>query len=370
MVGCIETMLPGRQPAWSDSRFNTPLYLLKPIDQLAAQGQPSYERLVALFRQELARAIRAHAADVNAHIARFPPEQFPDPFLSAFTRDCIARARDINDGGAQFPRLHGIAVMGLATLADSLAAVKELVFEEGRCRFAIWWQRWKSDFAGAEPLRQALANQRPQVRQRRPYVDEIAAQMVQWTSEECLKHTVPGGGRFVSAMAANVQNISAGREVGATPDGRRAFTPLSDAASPYFRPRPARPDRLPALGGRPRLSQGADRQRHQYALRPRSFPAMKKAPGAFWPSRATLSPRASPSCSLISRKMSAAGSPPGAGEIPQPGGAGQRLFGPLCRAVPEVQETSCAAGLAARGQVNANQNDYSTNDFQQTRNFF
>ena len=67
-----------------------------------------------------------------------------------------------------------------------------------------------------------------------PYVDEIAAQVVQWTAAECLKHRVLCGGRFVSAMAANVQNIAAGREVGATPDGRRAFTPLSDAASPYF----------------------------------------------------------------------------------------------------------------------------------------
>ncbi|MDF1515964.1 MAG: glycine radical domain-containing protein, partial [Anaerolineae bacterium] len=41
-------------------------------------------------------------------------------------------------------------------------------------------------------------------------------------------------GRFVAAMAANIQNISAGKEVDATPDGRFAGTPLSDAASPYF----------------------------------------------------------------------------------------------------------------------------------------
>jgi formate C-acetyltransferase len=234
MVGCIETMLPGRQPAWSDSRFNTPLILLNAIDQMSAQGEPSYDRLVALFRQELASAIRAHAGAVNAHIARFSPAQFPDPFLSALTRDCIARARDVNDGGAQFPRFHGIAVMGLATLADSLAALKKLVFEERRIDFYELAAALKNDFAGSETLRLALENKAPKYGNDDPVVDEIAAQVVHWTADECLKHTVEGGGRFVSAMAANVQNISAGREVGATPDGRHAFTPLSDAASPYF----------------------------------------------------------------------------------------------------------------------------------------
>jgi pyruvate-formate lyase len=234
MVGCIETMLPGRQPAWSDSRLNTPLYLLEALRRLAQESQPTYERLIALFRAALAAAVRDHARAVREAIARFPPEQFPDPFLSAFTRDCIERARDVNDGGARFPRFHGIAVMGLATLADSLAAVKKLVFEEGRLALPDLLAALECDFASSEPLRQMLVTRAPKYGNDDPYVDSIAAQIVEWTAEECLKHTLPGGGRFVSAMAANVQNISAGREVGATPDGRRAFTPLSDAASPYF----------------------------------------------------------------------------------------------------------------------------------------
>ncbi|MBE0696238.1 MAG: hypothetical protein IH586_04885 [Anaerolineaceae bacterium] len=171
---------------------------------------------------------------MNAHIRRFPAGQYPDPFLSAFTRDCIARARDVNDGGAQFARFHGIAVMGLATLADSLAALKKLVFEEKLIRLEDLLAALRSDFAGSEPLRQALLNRAPKYGNDEACVDEIAAQIVEWTAKECLKHQVAGGGRFVSAMAANVQNISAGREVGATPDGRHAFTPLSDAASPSF----------------------------------------------------------------------------------------------------------------------------------------
>jgi formate C-acetyltransferase len=234
MVGCIETMLAGRQPAWSDSRFNTPLYLPAAMERLGKERDRSYERLVALFRAEVAEGIAAHVANVNAHIARFPVERFPDPFLSALTRDCIKRGRDVNDGGAEYPRFHGIAVMGLATIADSLAAVKKLVFEEQRVEYLALLQAMRDDFVGAEGLRQMLLHRAPKYGNNEPYVDQIAAQVVQWTADECLEHEMPGGGRYVSAMAANVQNISAGREVGATPDGRRAFTPLSDAASPFF----------------------------------------------------------------------------------------------------------------------------------------
>jgi formate C-acetyltransferase len=234
MVGCIETMLPGRQPPWSDSRFNTPAVLLEAMHLLAAEPQPTYERLTALFRQALSRALQAHVDRVNAHIARFPPDRFPDPFLSALTRDCLGQALDIHAGGAEFPRFHGICIMGLATLADSLAAVKKLVFEERAVAYADLMAALDRNFAGAEPLRQRLLHQAPKYGNDDPYVDGIAAQVVAWTAGECLRHRVVGGGRFLCALAANIQNIAAGREIGATPDGRQAHTPLSDAASPYF----------------------------------------------------------------------------------------------------------------------------------------
>jgi formate C-acetyltransferase len=234
MVGCIETMLAGRQPAWSDSRFNTPLYLLRAMERLGGEQGRSYERLVALFRSEAAEGLAAHVARMNAHIARYPVERFPDPFLSALTRSCIERGCDVNDGGAEYPRFHGVCMMGLATIADSLAAVKKLVFEERSVEYAVLLKALENDFVGAEGLRQMLMHAAPKYGNDEPYVDQIAAQVVQWTADECLRHRMPGGGCYVSAMAANVQNISAGREVGATPDGRRAFTPLSDAASPYF----------------------------------------------------------------------------------------------------------------------------------------
>jgi len=234
MVGCIETMLAGRQPAWSDSRFNTPIYLLSALHRLADEAVPNWERLQALFTEEVQHAMAQHAATVNAHIERFPAAQFPDPFLSVLTRDCIGRARDVNDGGAEFPRFHGVAVMGLATISDSLAVVKKLVFEEKTVSLLELIDALDKDFVGQESLRQMLMHKAPKYGNDDSYVDDIAVWMVALAADACLAHRTPDGGRFVAAMAANVNNISAGKEVGATPDGRRAGTPLSDAASPYF----------------------------------------------------------------------------------------------------------------------------------------
>ena len=234
MVGCIETMLPGRQPPWSDSRFNAPLPMLRALRQLAAEAAPTWERLLEAFSRKTRDQLREHARSIDAHVAAYPVERFADPFLSALTRDCIARGRDVNDGGAEFPRFHGIAIMGLATVADSLAAVRRLVFEEKRVSLPALVEALDADFARAEPLRQTLLTRAPKYGNADPQVDEIAAWFVDLAAAECLQLRMAAGGRFLAAMAANVQNISAGREVGATPDGRRAGTPLSDAASPYF----------------------------------------------------------------------------------------------------------------------------------------
>jgi pyruvate-formate lyase len=234
MVGCIETMLPGRQQAWSDGRYNMALQLMRAMHRVRGRAGLTYEQLFEAFLDEMHTSLKAYCDDFNRYIARFPPDRFPDPFLSALTRDCIARARDINDGGAEFARMHGIAIMGLGTVADSLSAVKTLVFEQDQVGYDALMDALDADFAAQERLRQLLVNRAPKYGNDEDAVDTIAAFLVDWVSRKCLRHEIVGGGRFVAAMAANTSNIPAGEEVGATPDGRRAFTPLSDAASPYF----------------------------------------------------------------------------------------------------------------------------------------
>jgi len=258
MVGCIETMLAGRQQAWSDSRLNMPLCLTDAMRRLKDLPEPSYEDLERYFRESIEDTVRTHVAKVNAHFERYAPDRFPDPFLSALTQDCIARGKDINGGGALFARFHGVAFIGLATTANSLAAVKRWVFDSEEIAYDALMQALEDDFNGHEVLRCILLNKTPKYGNDTAYVDGIAAQVVEWVSTVCLQHSTSDSGRFVPLMAANVQNISAGKETGATPDGRRALTPLSDAASPYF---------------------GSDRQGPTAFLRSVAVPDYKGIPG-------------------------------------------------------------------------------------------
>jgi pyruvate-formate lyase len=234
LVGCIEIMLPGRQQAWSDGRFNMLLILSKTIDELQTQTDLTFtdfkEKFVSLFKT----GIKDYVQNMNKKIQQYPAEFYADPFLSAMTQDCIARGLDINDGGAVFPRFHGIAGMGLGSTTDSLVAIKTLIFQDKKISLQELAKVLDNNFKNQEALRQYCINRSPKYGNQIKEVDEVAAWIVDLFTGECLKHHIPTGGRYIGLMAANIQNISAGKEVKATPDGRLAHTPLSDAASPTY----------------------------------------------------------------------------------------------------------------------------------------
>ena len=67
---------------------------MRALHRLAGEASPSWERMQALFVDEVQTAMAEHVAGVNSYIAECPASKFPDPFLSVLTRDCIGRARD------------------------------------------------------------------------------------------------------------------------------------------------------------------------------------------------------------------------------------------------------------------------------------
>ena len=230
LFGCVEPLIPGRQPAWSDGRFNLPECFLKTCARLKEFG--SFAELLEAFGQEMRRDMAVYAETYNRGLRNQPPDRFPDPFLSALTRDCIGRGRDLNDGGAEFPRLHGVGMMGLGTLADSLSAIRKLVFEEKTLSPERLLAGLKNNFADDPGLRLMLLNRAPKYGNNDDFCDEIAAGVVRLCGEVCREFRTADGGYFLSCMASNIQNIPAGATLGATPDGRLAGEPLSDAASP------------------------------------------------------------------------------------------------------------------------------------------
>ena len=246
MVGCIENFITGKQPPWTDGRFDAPRFLdyvffdgvsvgngssglaLGAVETIGSM-QEFMERLEA----QLAYGVKKYMSLWGSRNFKINQAYFPEPFLSCFCEDCIGRGMDINNGGAKYPSVHGVGLMGVGTMADSLAAVETVVFEDKQATLAQVRDALAANFEGYEELHEKLLAA-PKYGNNRDAADKYAVWFADFLYGEFSKYRSRDGGGIYGAMAANVQNVSAGKEIGATPDGRKAGEPLSDAASPSY----------------------------------------------------------------------------------------------------------------------------------------
>ena len=246
-VGCIEVHLPGRQAPWSDSRFNllrcVNLALRNGYDDVTRRqagpdtGEPAtWMAFLEAYLLQMRTGLQHHIRQIQAvqEQAEVRAEELTSPLMSALVADCLARGQDQCAGGARFPANHGVAGMGIGVTADALAAIKRFVYDHPRFTLTTLHAMLDANFAGYDEERSLLLHGAPKYGNDDTEVDAIAVQVTRAFAEECLRYSTPRGGYFAGLMAANVQNISGGREVSATADGRLAFQPLSDAASPTF----------------------------------------------------------------------------------------------------------------------------------------
>jgi len=245
MVGCIENFIPGKQPPWSDGRYNSPKYIELALNdgkcmqtglQLgpqtgAAEEIGSMDELIEKLHLQMKAGAAEYMAIFRNENDRYNRERYAQPFLSCFCRDCIGRAKDINDGGTVYPSVHGAGCMGIGTMADSLAAVEKIVFVEKKAALSELRDALKADFEGYETLHKALLRA-PKYGNNDDFVDKYAVWFVEEHARLFDVYHTPDGGNIYTAIASNVSNIPAGLEVAATPDGRKNGEPLSDAASP------------------------------------------------------------------------------------------------------------------------------------------
>ncbi len=246
MVGCIENFMTGLQPPWSDGRFDTPRFL----EYLMLDGEgfdkkrkglkppplaelDTMDTFMAELERQLANGVKEYMDSFNTKNIVPDPEHCTSPFLSCFCRPCIERGRDINMGGAKYPSVHGAALMGVGTMSDALAAIEQTVFIDKTATLTEIAEAMRENFVGHEKLRRLLLSA-PKYGNDHPLPDKYAAWFTSFLADEFDKYRTYDGGGIYIAMAANVSNIDAGHSIGATPDGRLAGEPLSDAASPTY----------------------------------------------------------------------------------------------------------------------------------------
>jgi trans-4-hydroxy-L-proline dehydratase len=244
-IGCIELTVPGRAnphavSGWFSSAKCLELALFGGQDpRSGVQLGPRTGNLADMdtyadLFDAYCRQVAFFATRMVYHCNRgelAQRERGPLPCWSVLTDDCIARGRDITDGGAVY-NYHSVCLLGTANTADALAATKKLVFEEGRVDPAALLSALRNNFEGAEALRQMLKGA-PKYGNDCREVDEIARQVDEHFISLMDRMQSPLNGRYFVHLFSFLCNIPFGKAVGATPDGRRAEEPLAYSVSAH-----------------------------------------------------------------------------------------------------------------------------------------
>ncbi len=242
--GCVELNVPGKDNMASSGYLN----LLKPLElamnngvnpltgtQLGPKtGLPadfaSFDDFMEAFRQQLAHAINLKV--IYDNLARQVYADFcPVPFTSLLMDGCMEKGRDYHDYGARYnlPLMCGV---GTGTIADSLSAIKKLVFAEEKISLPELVAALRVNYAGYDRLRQMLLHRPPKWGNGDCFVDALAHDVVDLFCDELAKHHNAAGVPYAANMIPTTTHIWFGDLTGATPDGRLARTPLSEGISP------------------------------------------------------------------------------------------------------------------------------------------
>lgn len=245
-IGCIELTIPGRAnphavSGWFNSAKCLELALFDGADPCGGEqlgphtgsltGFESYDDLYHAYCTQVEHFIGSMIYHCNrGELAQ--REWGPLPCWSVLTDDCIRRGRDITDGGAVY-NYHSICFLGTANTADSLCALRKLVFEEKALETGEVLDALRANFEEHEPLRKRLLTGAPKYGNDIEEVDSLAVAITNHLIDLLDKARSPLGGRFVTHLFSFLANIEFGKRTGATPDGRRRGEPLAYSLSAH-----------------------------------------------------------------------------------------------------------------------------------------
>ena len=253
-IGCVETAVPGKwgYRCTGMSYINFPRMLLCTMNNgvdLTSNKRftkgygyftemESYEELLKAWDKTI-REITRYSVIVENVIDKASERDVPDILCSALTDDCIARGKTIKEGGAVYDFISGLQV-GIANMADCLAAIKKLVYEEKKITKQELWDAILDDFSSPENknIQEMLIREAPKYGNDDDYVDQLIVEAYDSYIEEIEKYPNtrynrgPIGGIRYAGTSSISANVGQGMSTMATPDGRNAFEPLAEGCSP------------------------------------------------------------------------------------------------------------------------------------------
>ena len=252
-IGCVETAVPGKwgYRCTGMSYQNFPRILLAVMNDgvdvtsgkrfVKGYGyfrdMKSFEELQDAWDKSIREITRLSVFVENA-VDLASERDVPDILCSTLTQDCIGRGKTIKEGGAVYDFISGLQI-GIANMADSLAAIKKLVFEEKKITPQQLWDALQDDFMSEEnqKIQSMLINEAPKYGND-DYVDQLVVEAYDSYINEIKKYPStryqrgPVGGIRYAGTSSISANVGQGYGTMATPDGRKAHTPLAEGCSP------------------------------------------------------------------------------------------------------------------------------------------
>jgi len=201
------------------------------LEEKAPQEFASFEEVKQAFLRQLANLCK-HSIIATQTAQRLHIEMVPRPFLSSCIEECMNKGTDLSKGGAKYRVGPVITGIGLAVCANSLAAIKKLVFDNKITDIKTIHNALLANWEGFEELRWR-AKSAPKYGNDIDYVDSIAVEIANFYYHEVHKYKDVFGSHFNPAFMGISNYLPAGKVVGATPCGRGAKEPLSEGVSPF-----------------------------------------------------------------------------------------------------------------------------------------
>ena len=244
VVGCVELALPGKSFFSTDAGlFNLPLCLELALNQgrrfkrrrrigIATPEPASFasmEQVLGAFHAQVEYMVARMVSDLQV-VEKGNRDYHPTPLSSMLVDGCLESGKDVTDGGALY-NSSGIQGVGVADVADSLAALDYVVFQRRKYTMPQVMRALPTDFATAPEIHAELS-QAPKYGNDHQSPDRYADLVARIFHDALVKHVNTRGGQYVSGFYSVTCHIAFGKKVGALPSGRRAGEPFAASLGP------------------------------------------------------------------------------------------------------------------------------------------
>ncbi|MBA4321194.1 MAG: formate C-acetyltransferase/glycerol dehydratase family glycyl radical enzyme [Odoribacter sp.] len=243
--GCVETGAFGTESYWLTGYFNLPKVFELTINngfdnrtnqQVGLQtgkvtDYKTFEEFMKAFRLQLNYLVDIKVNGNNV-IEKTFADHLPVPFLSLLVEDCIAGGKDYNCGGARYNTTY-IQGVGLGSITDMLTSVRYHIYDKKNYTWEEVMNALSFDFEGFEQLQYDMIFNSPKYGNDDDYADQHAVAVFEIYYDAVNGRPDSRGGKHRINMLPTTSHVYFGSVIGATPDGRRAYLPLSEGISPF-----------------------------------------------------------------------------------------------------------------------------------------